>query len=89
MLCCGPQASPGGGVSGCRASAGHVGFRGCPPPQGSGARAQLLGLTGLVAGSTWGLPGSGIEPVSPVLAGGFLTTEPTGKPPFAPWKLVV
>ena len=60
-----------------------------PPPPGSGAQAQLLGLEGLVAGSMWDLPGSEIEPVSPALAGGFLTTEPAGKPPFAPWKLVV
>ena len=29
---------------------------------------------------TWDLPGSGIEPVSPALAGGFFTTEPPGKP---------
>ena len=27
----------------------------------------------------WDLPGPGIEPMSPVLAGGFLTTEPPGK----------
>ena len=27
----------------------------------------------------WDLPGPGIEPVSPVLAGGFLTTVPPGK----------
>ena len=26
------------------------------------------------------LPGSGIEPMSPALAGGFFTTEPPGKP---------
>ena len=32
--------------------------------------------------STWDLPGSGIEPVSPALAGGFFTTEPPGKPIF-------
>ena len=30
--------------------------------------------------STWGLPRSRIEPVSPALAGGFFTTEPPGKP---------
>ncbi|KAJ8787852.1 hypothetical protein J1605_005656 [Eschrichtius robustus] len=30
--------------------------------------------------STWDLPGPGLEPVSPVLAGGFLTTAPPGKP---------
>ena len=28
----------------------------------------------------WDLPGAGREPVSPALAGGFLTTAPTGKP---------
>ena len=29
----------------------------------------------------WDLPGPGLEPVSPALAGRFLTTEPPGKPP--------
>ena len=38
-----------------------------------GSRAQLLR-------SMWGLPGPGHEPVSPALAGGFLTTVPPGKP---------
>ena len=28
----------------------------------------------------WDLPGPGLEPVSLALAGGFLTTEPPGKP---------
>ena len=28
----------------------------------------------------WDLPGSGIEPESPAWTGGFLTTEPSGKP---------
>ena len=28
----------------------------------------------------WDLPGPGPEPVSPALAGGFLTTAPPGKP---------
>ena len=27
----------------------------------------------------WDLPGPGLEPVSPALAGGFLTTVPPGK----------
>ena len=30
----------------------------------------------------WDLPGLGIEPVSPALAGGFLNTAPPGKPWF-------
>ena len=29
----------------------------------------------------WDLPGPGLEPVSPALAGGFLTTAPPGKLP--------
>ena len=29
----------------------------------------------------WDLPGPGIEPMFPALAGGFFTTEPPGKPP--------
>ena len=38
-----------------------------------GARAQLLR-------GMWDLPGPGLEPVFPALAGGFLTTAPPGKP---------
>ena len=30
----------------------------------------------------WDLPGSGMEPKSPALAGGFFTMEPPGKPKF-------
>ena len=40
-----------------------------------GAWAQLLR-------GMWDLPGPGIEPVSPTLAGGILTTAPPGKPFF-------
>ena len=29
----------------------------------------------------WDLPGPGLEPVSPALAGGFLTSVPPGKSP--------
>ena len=38
-----------------------------------GARAYLLR-------DMWDLPRPGLEPVSPTLAGGFLTTVPPGKP---------
>ena len=38
-----------------------------------GSRAQLLR-------GMWDLPRPGLEPVSPALAGGFLTTVPAGKP---------
>ena len=36
--------------------------------------------SGLPFPSPGDLPDSGIEPVSPALAGGFFTTEPPGKP---------
>ena len=45
----------------------HTGFSSC------GTQAQLL--CGM-----WDLPGPGLEPVSPALAGGFLTTVPPEKP---------
>ena len=35
---------------------------------------------GLNSCGTWDLPGPGIEPVSPALAGRVFTTEPPGKP---------
>ena len=38
-----------------------------------GSQAQLLH-------GMWDLPGPGLEPVSPALAGGFSTTAPPGKP---------
>ena len=38
-----------------------------------GSQAQLLR-------GMWDLPGPGLEPVPPALAGGFLTTAPPGKP---------
>ena len=34
----------------------------------------------------WDLPGPGIEPMSPVLAGGFLTAGPPGKSWLCPFK---
>ena len=37
-------------------------------------------MHGLCCSETWDLPGSGIEPVSPALAGEFFTAEPPGKP---------
>ena len=69
-----------GGLSCFRARAlGHMVFSSCSSwaPGHSlsscGTQAQLLC-------SMWGLPGPGMESVSPALAGGFFTTEPPGKP---------
>ena len=64
---CNALASHCGGFSCCRAQAvGRVGLSSC------GSQAELLC-------SMWGLPGPGIEPMSPALAGGFLTTGPPEK----------
>ena len=86
-LRCGAWASHCGGFSCCRAWAQGAwvsvvvarGLSSCGSRalehrlSSCSARAQLLY-------SMWDLPGLGLEPVSPVLAGGFLTTAPPGKP---------
>ena len=76
MLLCGVQASQCSGFSCCGARA-------------LGARASVVVACGLssrgaqayLLRGTWDLPGPGLEPVFPALAGGFLTTVPPGKPP--------
>ena len=74
-LRCGEWASHCGGFSCCGAWAlgawaSVVVARGL---SSCGTRAQLLR-------DMWNLPGPGLEPMSPALAGGFLTTVPPGKP---------
>ena len=46
---------------------------------GSRAQPQWLWHTAQLCRGMWHLPGSGIEPLFPALAGGFFTTEPPGK----------
>ena len=79
-LCCGVWASHCGGffcwqsLSSRRAGFSRCGSRAVERRLSiGGARAQLLH-------GMWDLPGPGLKPVSPALAGGFLTTEPPGKP---------
>ena len=85
-LCCGTRASHCGGFSCCGARAlgmwasvvVECGLSSCGSRalerrlSSCGARAQLLH-------GMWDLPGPGLEPVSPALAGRFLTTVPPGK----------
>ena len=85
-LRCGAQASHCGGFSCCgaralAARASVVAARGLSSCgswalerrlSSCGAQAQLLR-------DMWDLPGPGLEPVSPALAGGFLTPAPPGK----------
>ena len=42
-------------------------------------RGSAVVVHGLLRHGTWNLPGPGIEPVIPTMAGGFLTTVPLGK----------
>ena len=60
----------------------HVGFSSCGTwaleRRLSSCSARALSLRGM-----WDFLGPGIEPVSPTLAGGFLTTVLPGKPPNA------
>ena len=86
-LCCGAQASHCSGFSCCRTWALGMwasvvvarGLSSCDlwalerRLSNCGAQAELLH-------SMWDLPGPGLEPVSPALAGRFLTTAPPGKP---------
>ena len=75
-LCCSAQASYCGGFSCCRARALGA--------QASVVVARRLSSCGAQAKMPCGmrdLPGPGLEPVSPALAGGFLTTAPPGKSP--------
>ena len=44
---------------------------------------------GLVTHSTWDLPGPGIEPLFPSLAGGFLATAPPGKLLYSLFKWTI
>ena len=70
----------------CAAWASHCGGFSC-----CGARALLRRLRSCGAWASllhgmWDLPGPGLEPVSPALAGGFLTTAPPGKPGIFPFN---
>ena len=65
----------------CGARVSHCGGFSCSGARALGAWASLVAARGLkLLCSMWGLPGAGLKPVSPALAGGFLTTVPPGKP---------
>ena len=77
-LHCGAQASHCSGFSCCRAQslgrwASVVAAHGLKP---SGSVSWYMGL---VAPGMWNLPGPEIKPMSPLLAGRFLSTAPPGK----------
>ena len=79
---CGAWTSRCGNFSCCRAWAlGHLVFSSCGS-QALKHRLSSCGPQALLLHGMWNLPRSGIEFMSPALAGRFLTTEPPGKPSF-------
>ena len=73
----------------CSVRASHCGGLSCCGAQALGAWASVVvahrlsgcGTWAQLLHGMWDLPRPGIEPVSPALAGGFLTTAPPGKSP--------
>ena len=71
----------------CGARASHCGGFSCCGARALGTWASVVVARGLSSCGTWAqllcgmwdLPGPGLEPVSPALAGRFLTTAPPGK----------
>ena len=61
----------------------HAGFSSCGS-QALENRLSSRGLRAWLLRGMWDLPGPGSEPMSPALAGGFVTTVPPGKPPPLP-----
>ena len=51
-----------------------------PGLRGTGSVVVAQGLS--CPAGMWGLPGSGMEPKPPALAGGFFTMQPPGEPKF-------
>ena len=50
-------------------------------------RLSSCGARALLLCGIWDLPGPGLDPMSPALAGGFLTTGPPGKPYMTVFEL--
>ena len=63
----------------CRVPASHCGGFSCGA-WAVGCRLNSRVAWPLLLCGMWDLPGSGIKPVSPALAGRFFTTEPPGNP---------
>ena len=75
------QLQRAGTTLGCSEQASHCGGSSCCAAWALGAWAQQLWRTGLVAPRHVGSSRTGLEPMSPALAGRFLTTAPPEKSP--------
>ena len=77
---CVVQAPHCSGFSCCRAcTLGCAGYSSCGC-QALEHRRSSCGVQALLLHSRWDLPGKGVEPMSPTLAGGFFIIEAPGKP---------
>ena len=63
----------------CSARASHCSGFSCGRARALERMLSSCGTRAYLPRGMWDLPGPGIEPVSPALAGGFLTTGPPGK----------
>ena len=80
------QASHCSGFSCCKARAlGHMGISSCNS-QAPEHRLSSYGACAWLLRGMWVLPGPGLEPMTPALAGRLFTTEPSGKPRFYIFK---
>ena len=85
-LCRLVHASHCGGFSCCRAQTPERGVFSSCSSQGLAHKLSSCGAQPYVLLGMWDLPGSGIKPVSPALAGGFFNTESPGKPRGHSWR---
>ena len=69
-----------GAFSTCRECSSHGSGFPCFAAQALEYRLNSCGAWAELLRGMWDLPGLGIEPVSPAVASGFLTTGPPGKP---------
>ena len=82
------QLQQAGATPSCGAWASHCGGFSCYGARALGVWASVVVVCGLsscgawaqLLRSMWNLPGPGLKPLSPALAGRFLTTVPPGKP---------
>ena len=69
-------------LSGLLSSCGEWGLlSGCSAGASRGGGFCLCGAQAWLLHGMWDLPSLGTEPMPPALAGGFIITEPPGKPP--------
>ena len=78
-VCVGFSLRRAGATLRCDAGASHCGAFSCCGARALEHRLSSSGTWASLLRGMWDLPRPGLEPVSPTLAGGFLTTAPPGR----------